>query len=416
MNYETLSKKHKRFIYKSFEVERLSEAELKFKFVFELDPKIIFSPSVVIPFDKSLNIDASVINNLAFHLGLAEMPSYWKSACSGNIIIEAGYLNEKQTKFWETVFIKGLGEFFYQNKIDFTKDNFINITSTANKKVVLGKYNGKVSERTLVPLGGGKDSIVTLEFVKREGVDFNCLLLNPTKAAGDVARIGGCAKPIIIKRTIDPKLLELNAKGYLNGHTPFSAYLAFVCVATAVLSDYKDIALSNEQSASDGNLEYLGLSINHQWSKSFEFERLFQDYCKNFLSEQHYYFSNLRQLDELKIAKQFSRHPKYFSYFRSCNRGSKENKWCNECPKCLFVFTILYPFIPDKELIKIFGENLFENRNLKSLFEQLVGISENKPFECVGTAAEMKKAIELGLEKSGNPPFLLREIKEKIFT
>lgn len=405
--------KHKRFVYRSYEVEQSSEAELKFNFVFELEPEITFTPSVVIPVDESLSIDASVINNLAFHLGLAELPSYWKSACPANIVIEAGYLSNEQIEFWKTVFIKGLGEFFYQNKIDFTKENFINITSTDSGKTTLRKYDGEVSKRTLIPLGGGKDSIVTLEYIKKESADFNCLLLNPTKAASDVARIGGCPKPIVVKRTIDPKLLELNTKGYLNGHTPFSAYLAFVSVAAAVLSDYKDIALSNEQSASDGNLGYLGLTVNHQWSKSLEFERLFQDYSGKFLSERHHYFSNLRHFDELKIAEQFSHYPQYFSHFRSCNRGSKENIWCNECPKCLFVFTILYPFIPNKELTKIFGENLLENEDLENLLNELAGISKNKPFECVGTATETNQAIDMGLQKSPNPPLLLRKIRRK---
>jgi UDP-N-acetyl-alpha-D-muramoyl-L-alanyl-L-glutamate epimerase len=414
MNYDTLAQKHKEFRYKNYDVTQVSDRELNFEFLFELEPDITFSPSITIPFDKSLKVEPKVVDNLAFHIGLVEIPSYWKVACSPNIIVEAGYLDGKQIAFWKTIFTKGLGEFFYQNKIDFTKRDFINITSTAEINSVHKKYEGDARERTLVPLGGGKDSIVTLEFVKKEGATFNCLLLNPTKAASNVARIGECDNPVIIKRVIDPKLLELNQAGYLNGHTPFSAYLAFVCMAAAVMNDYKHIALSNEKSASDGNLEYLGLTVNHQWSKSFEFEKMFQEYSQKFLSREHHYFSNLRQLDELKIAEQFSRYSKYFVDFRSCNRGSKENRWCNECPKCLFVFTILYPFIPDKELIKIFGKNLLDEKGLEKLFGQLAGISENKPFECVGTANEMKQAIKLGLNKSADPPFLLQSIKDKI--
>ena len=113
--------------------------------------------------------------------------------------------------------------------------------------------------------------MVTLELLKRGEQDVIPFLLNPKKEQEEILKIAGLKNPIIAIRTIDPRLLQLKGKGYLNGHTPFSAYLAFLSVLCATLFDIKYIALSNERSSNEGNVRYLGKTINHQYSKSFEF-------------------------------------------------------------------------------------------------------------------------------------------------
>src|SRR5581483_11987786 len=170
--------------------------------------------------------------------------------------------------------------------------------------------------RALVLTSGGKDSAVTLELLRQAGIDFDCLLLNPTPAALAIARQAGCGRTFIVRRSIDPKLLELNAAGYLNGHTPFSALLAFLGVTVATLNGYRRVIVSNERSAEEPGIEYLGYAINHQYSKTFEFETKFRDYCARHLRVGVEYFSLLRPLYELQIAKIFSRHPQYFPLFR----------------------------------------------------------------------------------------------------
>jgi len=178
----------------------------------------------------------------------------------------------------------------------------------------------------------------------------------------------------------------------------------------------KYIAVSNEQSSNESSIE--GEKINHQYSKSFEFEEEFRWYINNYLEDHVQYFSMLRPLNELQIAKLFSNMKKYHKIFRSCNIGSKETpwKWCCNCSKCLFVFIILSPYLYKKKLVKIFKKDLYENKDLLNIFIELCGYGEVKPFECVGTPEEVNYAISRTikqLETEGKElPYLLNYYKE----
>jgi len=447
---EFFRKKYSQFIYESFSSKVFNnDLEISFKFVIE--PGIIFNPKVTI---KNINkkkleiVGDKVLNNLIFHLGLIELLSYWKATCSPEIIIKAGFLNSEQIKWWKDLIIQGIGQFFYENRINFQKPNFIRIISTQ-------KYNRtriflpSLKNRFLVPVGGGKDSIVTLEILKETKKELSSFSLNPTDAALKIMKIAGCKNQIIVERKIDKKLLELNRQGFLNGHTPFSAYLAFLSVLCGAIFDYKYIAFSNERSSNEGNLIYLGKIINHQWSKSFKFEKKFREYSRKYLtsgvkedkssfppslplrgSSVVEYFSFLRPLYEIQIVKLFSKYPKYFPVFLSCNEAYKTasgtekptKKWCGKCPKCLFIFTILYPLVTEKKLIKIFGKNLFNDKNLLPIMKELIGKRGFKPFECVGTKKETLIAFYLSWKKnrgrasvtSVKLPFLLKYFEKKI--
>ena len=246
---------------------------------------------------KEENIDKKRlgnIDNLVFHLGLIELLSYWKAFCSPEISIKCGSLDKQQIEWWKDLILNGMGEFFYQNRIDFRGSNFLKITSGLKKNNL---FTGKLKSDILVPISGGKDSIVTLELLK----PVKCFGLNPTSATKKIMKIAGCKKPIIVKRKIDKKLLELNRKGFLNGHTPFSAYLAFLTVFCGIIFNYKYIALSNERSSNEGNLKYLGKIINHQYSKTFDFEKKFRQYSKKYLGKDIEYFNKL--IKEIKSRK-----------------------------------------------------------------------------------------------------------------
>ena len=393
MVIDHLRSKHPKLTYEAFNIIQ-SGKDLKVTFEFTLEPDIKFNPILILP-----NSSRDGIENLVFNLGMVELISYWKVACPPEIIIKAGYLSDEQIKFWKNLLLKGLGEFFYTNKIDFTAPDFVNFEIASHMSS--GKpFAGQLKDRDLVLVGGGKDSAVTLEAVANSGKEFNCLLLNPTKAAIDISRIGGCKNPIIIKRTIDPKLLELNTKGYLNGHTPFSAYLAFVSTLSAHLYDFKNIMVSNEASSNEANLNWMGSEINHQYSKTSEFEKDFRKYSKKYLSISSNYFSFLRRLGEIQIAKSFSKMPKYFSVFRSCNKDSKTNSWCRKCAKCLSTYLVLHPFL-GKETEEIIGGDLLNDKALASIMSQLLRKDKHiKPFECVLSVEETKTAISLGIDRA----------------
>lgn len=436
MKKQELRKKYPKFIYQNYNYY-ISKKNLEICFNFKIEPNIAFKPKIIIEnIDKNQikKINKELLDNLIFHLGLIEIPSYWKLTCSQEIKIEAGYLSGSQINWWHYLIIYGLGQFFYENKINFKEKNFLKISAKPKPNYYKNFQNNiskKFKNRILIPIGGGKDSIVSLEVLKESGKNVQCFFLNPNEVSKKVIKTSKIKSPIIVRRELDEKLLKLNNQGFLNGHTPFSAYLAFLSILTAVIFDYKYIVFSNERSSNEGNLKYLGVIINHQWSKSFEFEKRFRNYYKKYLIKNVEYFSFLRPLYEIQIAQLFSKYKKYFFSFLSCNKAQKiasrtkksKNNWCCNCPKCLFIFTILYPFISEKKLIQIFGENLFENKNLLPTMQELIGEKRFKPFECVGTKKESIVAFYLSFKKyiknhkktsSNNLPALLKYFKEKI--
>ncbi|MDP4292327.1 MAG: hypothetical protein Q8908_14710, partial [Bacteroidota bacterium] len=268
-------------------------------------------------------------------------------------------------------------------------------------------------DAAIVPIGGGKDSVVTLELLRTNRIDILPLIMNPRGATLNCIKAAGFTPDniFLINRTIHPQLLELNAKGFLNGHTPFSAMLGFNTILASVLSGRKHIALSNESSANESTVE--GSKINHQYSKSFEFEQDFRNYVSRYLSAKPNYFSFLRPLSELQIAALFSRYESYHDVFRSCNAGSKTDSWCGKCPKCLFTFTILSPFIGRERLVRIFGKDLFADQGLTLFLRQLTGQEKVKPFECVGTVDEVNAALQQTIASLNNRelPLLLSDYR-----
>jgi len=435
MKYRELRKKYPRFVYEKYSWQ-VSRKNLEIFFTFKIKPNISFTPKIVI---ENINrarirrVGDEVLNNLIFHLGLVELISYWKATCSPKIEIQAGPLNKEQIKWWKNLIINGMGQFFYENKIDFRPTKFLQILPpNVARSFLVTFYRRKLNDKILVPIGGGKDSVVALEILKQNPSTgkkrkINCLSLNPTPAAKKIMDIGECKKPITVRRKIDRKLLALNQRGFLNGHTPFSAYLAFLSCLLGVIFDFKFITFSNERSSDEGNVKYLEKIINHQYSKTFDFERKFRNYSKRYLAKELEYFSFLRPLYEIQIAKLFSRHLKYFPVFMSCNVAYQTNsgrkkptgQWCGACPKCLFIFASLYPFVESKKLIKTLGGNLFENKRLLPLMLQLLGEKGFKPFECVGTKKESRVAFYLSWKKAskeGEEPYLLNYFKKKLLS
>ena len=418
---QNLRNKYPRFIYEDFSYKVVNN-DLEIVFSFLIPPDIKLKPKLIIEnIPKNLqSTEFCKFENLIFHLGLAEIPSYWKATCSPVIEIKAGNLNKEQIKWWKKLLIDGLNQFYYENKIDWRKKGFLKIIS--NGDIKKSDFH-KLSDRYLVPFAGGRDSIVTLEALKKKGANISLFTVNPIERIQKAVKISGVKKQIIVRRIIDKKLLELNKKGYLNGHTPFTSVLSFISVFCAALFNYKNIAFSNEKSAEEGNVRYLGKIINHQWAKSLKFEKMFKFYVKKYLVKNVNYFSFLRKYGDLEISKMFSKYKKYFPVFSSCNAGIRfsnrehlaaKERWCGNCPKCLFVYMALYPHLNKKELVEIFGKDIFENKKLLSILRGLLGQGKPKPFECVGTKAESRLAFKLCLEKvqkSGKIPYLLTKIR-----
>jgi len=416
--FKILRKKYPKFIYQDY-FYKLKGGNLEISFLFVIEPNIYFQPMIIIKNVKKSQLKMvgdKILDNLIFHIGLIEILSYWKATCSPEIIIKAGYLNSEQLRWWKKLIINGMGQFFYENQINFLEKNLFKIiVNNQTKKDEIFVKNLK--NRCLVPFAGGRDSIVTLESLKKKKKKIMLFMVNPTKQILKTAKVSSVKKMIIVQRVIDKKLLDLNKKGFLNGHTPFTSVLSFISVLCAILFDCKNIVFSNEKSADEGNVKYLGRIINHQWAKSSEFEKIFKNYCRKYLAENINYFSYLRKYGELEISKMFIKYPQYFSVFSSCNAsmkiGAKKLRWCGKCPKCLFVYLTLYPFLENNELLKIFNKDFFQNKKLLPLMKSLIGEESIKPFECVGTKKESQEAFKLCLKKAKklrDIPYLLTKI------
>ena len=363
-----------------------------------------------------------MMKKMIFSLGMVELVSYWKITCSPQVVIEAGTLNEDQILWWKDLYFNGLGEFFYVNKItEADQEGFMEIVCALGEEVkehhdYAKKQDTAGSEKgVLVPVGGGKDSAVTLELLKSADVPVFAYIINPRGATIHTTESADLDADHVISvhRTLDKRMLQLNKEGFLNGHTPFSALVAFSTVIAARMAGLSYIALSNESSANESTVQ--GSTVNHQYSKSFKFETDFHRYQTDYLPGSAYYFSMLRPLSEFQIAKYFAKQKQYHAIFRSCNAGSKTDSWCGHCPKCLFVYFILSPFLSREEVKEIFGTDMLEDETMQSTMEQLVGIQEEKPFECVGSRDEINTALVMTidrLEKDGEKlPYLLKYYK-----
>jgi len=392
-SWQELRAAHPVFNYEGFHVESTGPS-LHVRFDFRISPNVEFHPELVITGPRSLSgkLPTGVIDNLVFHLGLIESISYWKATCSPRIVVRPGMLDENQVSWWQDLVIHGMGEFFFVNGIDFTEPGFVVFEGAGPRFPVMEE---RPSQRSLLPIGGGRDSGVTGMVFARSGLPTGCLLLNPTPAAKAVVETIHPAETITVERTIDPQLLKLNAAGFLNGHTPFSAYLAFLSSLCAALFDYKDIVLANEHSSNEGNTEYLGRIINHQYSKSLRFEERFDSYLHQYIAPEIRYFSFMRPLGELQIGHALARFPELFGTIKSCNRNPASLDWCGNCPKCLSVFVTTYPFVAYQDVLKIFGRDFFENPDSFQIMRQLAGLDAHKPFECVCSYDEFIAGLEL---------------------
>ncbi|MBQ3318662.1 UDP-N-acetylmuramoyl-L-alanine--D-glutamate ligase [Candidatus Saccharibacteria bacterium] len=413
-SYHEFIKKYPDFTFESYSYD-LKTDHLDLSFCFKIDNLAEFRPSWRFPRSKNTEIDEKVLNRLVLNLGLAESMSYWKATCSPNFHVEAGPVAD--ISWWSKQFKNGLAEFFYRNGlINKTKPiNFIADSDSSHRP-----SPSRNQDSVLVPVGGGKDSVVSLELLKTTKKSIHPFVINPKDVHENVLSIAGLEKNLLAaERKIDPKLLELNDRGFLNGHTPFSLLVAFASSLAAYLNGIEDIALSNESSANEKTAEIAGQSVNHQYSKSLEFEKDFRAYIGSATGATVNYFSLLRPLEDTAIAALFAEHKEYFDAFRSCNLGSKESPWvwCKNCPKCLFTNLILAPFTTLEERKRIFGADLFADASLLPIFKQLIGDAPEKPFECVGTVAESYLAAYAALKKheyKSLPPLL--EYFEKTHT
>jgi len=398
--FHSLREKYPVFTYESYNVEKL-EGKISCKFYYKMQGThqiVSFLHEVIFSVNKNhADLSSPLFLRTVFLLGLAETVNYWKLACPKTVNIVPGCLNDEDILFWEKLFTHGLGEFYWLNGIygNIAEGDYVHFISAGESE-----YNPITLDVSgcMVPVGGGKDSVVTLELLHTLGntpdiVPLSVFFLSAREASYATAKIAGYSEQDYIEafRVFDPQMLKMNHEGYLNGHVPYSAILGFTAVVSAVLYKKKYIVLSNEGSANEPTVP--GTWVNHQYSKSLEFELDFSGYLQKSITPSIFYFSLLRPWSEARIAMVFSEHPKYHAAFRSCNKGSKDNVWCCHCSKCLFVYILLGAQAGIESTTKVFGENLLLKDSLLPILEELTGMVPVKPFECIGTIEETRWSL-----------------------
>jgi hypothetical protein len=335
-------------------------------------------------------------------LWLAAAPSYYKAATPAHVTV-AGGLTDAERRLLDALLGPGLGELYFVNGLD-PVGPAIEAALLAPPPVPAGLG---LQRRSLVPVGGGKDSCVTIEALQAAGEApllasvrrFPVIDAVLDRSGADAVRVG---------RTLDPQLLELNRRGARNGHVPVTAVVSLALCLVALRAGCDAVVMSNERSASEATRDWRGAAVNHQWSKSLAAEELLAGVVATATGSQLSWYSLLRPFSELAICRLFAeRGRRFFDVFSSCNAAFRLDGalridgWDRSCPKCRFVALALAPWLDRSEVVAIQGGDVLDDTAQLEGLAALVEAGQPKPFECVGEVAESRVAVRLAAERPG---------------
>jgi hypothetical protein len=320
--------------------------------------------------------------------------SYYTAAVPEEIRIDSYAIDADTAALIELIYVNGLGEFAYRNGLNLHgRIKFPVAQSQGAQAPALG-----LAHHALVAIGGGKDSLVSIEALRALGVEQTVTWIGGSQLIRACAERTGLPT-LNLGRALAPQLFDYNREGAWNGHIPVTVLNSAIMVFAAVLLGADQVVFSNERSASYGSLIEGTGEVNHQWSKGWACEQAFGEYVQREVAADLHYYSLLRPLSELAVARQFARTDRYDAHFSSCNRNfhilgeRPASRWCGVCPKCHFVFLALAPFMPKPRLMGIFGRNLLDDPAQIPGFDALLEYQNHKPFECVGEGRESRAAM-----------------------
>lgn len=380
-----------RFVRCSFDAE---SGVARLVYAFDDGPQLVETVTIPgAPFDLD-EVRAAAVEKAVQLLHLITGVSYYKAAVPNEIRIDGYAIDAATAVLLEQVYVHGLGEFAYRNGLSL--HGRVRFPVGAPAAAVASPVG--LREHALVAIGGGKDSLVSIEALRGAGIDQTVTWIGGSQLiAACAARTG--LPTLNIGRALAPELFEYNRQGAWNGHIPVTAINSAIMVLAALLHGVDQVVFSNERSASYGSMIPGTGEVNHQWSKGWAFERAFGEHVQSHVAADLRYYSLLRPLSELAVARQFARTDHYDAHFSSCNRnfhllGERPvNRWCGVCPKCHFVFLALAPFMPKPRLVGIFGRNLLDDASQTAGFDALLEYQDHKPFECVGEGQESRAAM-----------------------
>jgi hypothetical protein len=337
--------------------------------------------------------------------------SYFKAFPTPNVGFSRGGIDEWQADFLNKVYQEGLSQFAFENGL--TRADLAHFSKTAESKPAVA-YEGT---GVLSLQSGGKDSLLVASMLNEKKIDFTSLYVTSSDQYPKVIDdIGQTVR--LIKRRIDRDMLKKAAEhGAKNGHVPVTYIVLAISLVQAILDGKNTVLAAIGHEGEEPHALIDDLPVNHQWSKTWDAERLFAEYVTRYVSPDINIGSPLRQYSELKIAELFvqkawSRYKRDFSSCNIANYGqgvnNKQLTWCGNCPKCANSYLLFAPFVDPEELKSLLGgEDLFLKPSLIETFKGLLGIDGvMKPFECVGEIDELRLAYQKALENGYLPlPF-----------
>jgi len=364
---------------------------------YALDEAIFFVEQfdLPVPAGRVPEADRDRVDGLLSLLHWVAGVSYFKTALPPSVLCESGTPTPDAAALLDALYSEGLAELAYTNSLaGLPRPRFPSAPAPVQAPV-----SDDAPSRVLVPVGGGKDSAVALEIVRRSGCELALFSVGDAAPIARTVAVAGLPR-LLATRTLDPRLPALGDAGALNGHVPVTAIVSCAALLTAALNGFDAVAMANERSASAGNVQWDGVDVNHQFSKGLRAERLLSAAVEE-LAPGMRLFSVLRPASELAIARAFARMQPYHAAFTSCNASFRldpalrASSWCCDCPKCRFVFLALAPFSSPEHLREVFGRDLLEDDSQFSGFALLTATGGHKPFECVGEEQESIAAIRL---------------------
>ncbi len=353
--------------------------------------------------EEAARIETGTSRRLVRALSIIEAFSYWKAFCSPVIEVAMPFPDARELNWWRSFWPAAMGEFFYRNGIDFTGDGFLDIRAgrdagtrpEALSPPPASDGTAGAAQAPLIMFSGGKDSLALALALGGKGESpIDCFLYNPTGSQARLAEsLTAGGRTLVVSREILPELLALNAANHPNGHTPYSAYLAVAATLMGYLRGSQLVLAGNSRSDDEPNVDsYLGHPVNHQWTKTHEFEKALREYRERWLPDAPVYSSPLRPLFELQIVSSLSGSIDSYLRTTSCNRV-KGTGWCRACAKCAWVFLATAALFGLDLAVHKIGASLFGDPGLAGLYEQMAGLAGTKPFECTGTEEEVRVAI-----------------------
>jgi hypothetical protein len=344
--------------------------------------------------------DRATVRHILAHVGMSYIPHLFALQDFDVVHVHALWLSRQGIDFYENYFQQGLAELRFQNRLDVGKRVRVTVEDGARRHEP-GRYqpNGDA----LLMNGGGKDTAVAGEVLRAIGVPFTWFTVGSTHAMGNLISASG--NPRVLTLNFGGSKNAIQAKTRYLGHRPFTSILACMSLLAAFVQRHRYVIVANEYSANFGNVTVSGMEVNHQYPKSHRFEVDFARYVNREILPDVTYFSILRPLYEIQIAKLFAAHPKYFKSFRSCNMGRPFEYWCLACPKCAFILLALAPHLNSSQLITVFGANLFAFPHIRELITALCS-NPIRPPECVGTHSESLVALWMARKKHPRDRFI----------